>query len=132
MPDPMSEEPVRPKHKEETVGFKLVEKNQHTEITSPLVTWRVGYGCRQFYINRAANDLIGLGERVDVYWNAEDRQLAFAPSERSRKAYKINQGLIGAATAARLAGLDGTPMSWEPFVQDGMLVIRIEEPVSVE
>jgi hypothetical protein len=118
------------------MGFEVYQKGSAPVPTTPSVTIQKR---GLLSINRAAYELIGKPEGVELLWDAENRIIALRPAPLSNQnAYPVRaQGthadrgpwLIAGTLFTQFIGLDTTAARrWSPNVEDGLLLIDISKP----
>lgn len=118
------------------MGFQVYEKGSAPVATTPSVTIQKR---GLISINRAAFDLMGKPEGVELLWDPEEKLIALRPATLDNpNAYpvrsqskEVDRGpwLIAGTLFTQFIKLDTSEaFRWVPTLQEGLLVIDISKP----
>ncbi|WP_068483811.1 hypothetical protein [Pseudoclavibacter helvolus] len=91
-----------------------------------------------FSINKAAHNLIGSADTVELLYDRDERIIGIRPAEMSPNAYQIRpqsqqrdsgQSILSATAFTQFYEVDTTiTRRWQPYVEDGVLCIDLKGP----
>ncbi|MBD3943947.1 hypothetical protein IF188_19835 [Microbacterium sp. NEAU-LLC] len=115
------------------MGFEVFDKRNAPLAKAPSVTiQKKGI----FSINRAAHNLIGAPETVELLFDRDEQIIAMKPSDephayaiRAQTASDTGQMILSASAFTQFFDIDTTvSRRYKPYEQDGMLCINLQGP----